>query len=82
MYGISRALSLFRTLFRKEKLEAELDEELQSYAALLTDRYLKNGLSPEQARRAALLELEGVEQVKERVRDVRAAPVQRRGVGV
>ena len=33
---------------------------------------MKSGMSPAEARRAALIESDGVEQVKERVRDVRA----------
>jgi len=38
---------------------------------LLTDQKIREGLEPEAARRAALLDVGGVEQVKERVREVR-----------
>src|SRR5258708_4771595 len=67
-----RAASLFRHLFRKEKVEAELDSELHAYLSMLVDRYAAQGLSPQAAQRAAQMEFEGVEQVKERVRDARS----------
>src|SRR5580704_10085978 len=68
----NRAANFFRVLFGKQKLEKDLDAELQSFQAMLVDRYLDRGLSPEEARRAARMEVEGMEQVKEQVRDVRA----------
>jgi putative ABC transport system permease protein len=52
-------------------LEQELDEELRAYVELLTEEKIKAGMSAEAARRAALLEVGGVEQVKEQVREVR-----------
>src|ERR1700741_3754682 len=69
---ISRVRSLSRNLTRKQEIERELDSELNAYVAELTAEKIRQGLSPETARRAALLETEGVEQVKEGVRDVRA----------
>src|SRR6185369_293637 len=51
--------------------DRELNEELRAHVDLLTERKLSEGLTPEQARRAALVEVGGVEQVKERVREVR-----------
>ncbi len=67
----SRAATLLRVIFRKRQVEAELDAELKAYRAMLTDRYILRGLSIEEAQRAALLEFEGLEQVKEQVREVR-----------
>ncbi|HJQ70796.1 MAG TPA: ABC transporter permease [Blastocatellia bacterium] len=63
--------SLWRNLFRKNRVERDLDEEVEAYLDLLTEAKVKEGLGPEAARRAAFIELGGVEQVKERVRDVR-----------
>ncbi len=48
----------------------ELDDELKAYVELLTAEKIKSGMSPDAARRAALLETGGVEQVKEEVRDM------------
>ena len=68
----SRILSLFRNLLRKHTVEQALDDELQSSVELLTEEKMKDGFSRSAARRQALMELGGVEQVKEEVRAVRA----------
>ncbi len=69
---LSRIASLFRNLFRRTRVEQDLDLEVRSYAALLADEKVRTGTRSDAARRAALMELGGVEQVKEQVRDVRA----------
>jgi putative ABC transport system permease protein len=55
---------------RKTSLEAETDSELRFHVNELTREKIAAGLTPEQARREALLEFGGSEQVKEEVRDV------------
>jgi len=72
MRWLSRITSLFRNLSHKQKNEQELDQEVRSYLDLLTEEKIRGGMAPEAARRAARLELGGVEQVKEQVRDARA----------
>ena len=67
----SRIVSLFRNLLRRSTVEQALDEELQSSVELLTEEKMNEGLSPPEARRQALIELGGVEQVKEQVRAIR-----------
>ena len=67
----TRCISTFRSLFRKDELDRELDEELASYLEMLTEEKIRAGMSPEQARRAARIELGGMEQVKEKVRERR-----------
>src|SRR2546423_3043570 len=59
-------------MFNREGEDRDLDDELRTYVELLTAEKVKQGMSPEDARRAALIETGGVEQVKENVRDVRA----------
>jgi predicted permease len=56
----------------KNTVEQALDDELESSVELLTEEKVKDGLSRPQARRQALIELGGVEQVKEEVRAARA----------
>jgi putative ABC transport system permease protein len=68
---IPRLTSLWRNLFHKDRVDQEFSEEIQSYLEMLTEAKLKQGLSPQEARRNALLELGGVEQVEERVREIR-----------
>lgn len=68
---LSRLSNFWRNLFHKDHLDTDLSEELRSYVELLTDEKVSGGLSHEKARKEALLELGGMEQVKEQVRDVR-----------
>lgn len=67
-----RILSFFCNLLRKRKVGQALDDELQFSVELLTQEKLKDGISPSEARRQALMELGGVEQVKENVRAAQA----------
>src|SRR5215469_387711 len=68
----TKIVNLFRNLFRKNTVEQALDDELQSSVELLTEAKMKEGLPRSEARRQALIELGGMEQVKEEVRGVRA----------
>ncbi len=70
-----RILSLFRNLFRKSAVEQALDDELRSSVELLTQEKMARGLPRSVAQRQALIELGGVEQVKEGVRAVRAGRI-------
>ena len=58
-------------MFGKRKFERELDEELRAYIELQAAEKVRCGASPEDALRQARVELGGMDQVKERVRDVR-----------
>ena len=68
---LPRIASLWRNLSDKESLDRELTEELRAHVDLLTERKIGEGMKPEEARRASLIEVGGIEQVKERVREVR-----------
>jgi predicted permease len=67
----SRTRSLWRNLARRRTVETDLDDELRGYADLLSEELRARGVGPEAAERAARLQLGGMEQVKERVRDIR-----------
>jgi putative ABC transport system permease protein len=67
-----RIRSLGRNLFRKDRVERELNEELAAAVDQLAEENAAAGLSPEEARRQARIALGGVEQVKEAVRESRA----------
>jgi predicted permease len=62
----------WRALFRRAEVERELDEELRYHVERMTEENIAKGMSAEEARRAARIELGGIEQVKEQVRAVRA----------
>jgi predicted permease len=53
-------------------MDKDLDEEIRSQLELMTDQKIREGMTPGEARRAARIELGGIEQVKEQVRAVRA----------
>jgi predicted permease len=63
--------SCWRNLFHKARLNQELDEEIRAYVEMLTDEKISRGMNEAEARRNALIEVGGIEQVKERVRDGR-----------
>ncbi|MFL6546668.1 MAG: permease prefix domain 1-containing protein, partial [Candidatus Udaeobacter sp.] len=63
--------SLWRNLLHKDQVEQECTEEIDACIEMLIDARTAEGLGPEEARRAALIELGGVEQLKEGVREVR-----------
>jgi len=67
-----RIASFFRNFLRKRAIEQALDDELKSAVELLTQEKMNQGLSHPEARRQALIELGGVEQVKEEVRAIRS----------
>ncbi len=68
----SRLASFIRNLLRRDRVEKDLDEELRAYIDLSAEEKRSAGVSSEEARRAALIELGGLEQVKEQVRDARS----------
>jgi putative ABC transport system permease protein len=71
-----RAIHVFRRFRDRPKVEQDLDDEVQSYFEILTERGMARGLSREQAQRSARLQFEGAEQVKQRVREARVeAPI-------
>ena len=45
-----------RSLFRKEQVDRELDEELRAYQAMAAEEKMKDGMSPKQALREVRLE--------------------------
>src|SRR5579859_3293619 len=59
-----------RSLFQKDRMEREMDEELRDYVEAATREKMRGGMSREQAARAARMEMGGVEAVKENVRAV------------
>jgi putative ABC transport system permease protein len=56
-------------LFRRNRLEQELEAEVSSHIAMQAEENRRRGMSPEEARRTALLAFGGVENVKDACRD-------------
>jgi len=63
--------SFLRNLVSSRRVEANLDEEVHSHLEMLIAENIGAGMPPQEAQRAARIELGGIEQVKEQVREER-----------
>jgi predicted permease len=72
--SIRSAFIRLRNFFRVSQDECDLKAELSSHLQHHIDDNLRNGMSPDAARRDALLKLGGVEQTKELVHDQQILP--------
>lgn len=68
---LRKAILRLRTLFRRHLVERELEEEFQFHLENRIEMEVARGLSPEEARSAALRAMDGMEQRKEECRDMR-----------
>src|SRR5581483_6249805 len=68
---LNQFYALWRNIYRRQRLDQELDDELQSYIELVAAGKQRRGMSAGQAYREAREEFESVARVKEKVRDVR-----------
>src|SRR6185295_3651205 len=68
MKFLHRLASIAGWSIRRDRAELVLGEEMRGYVEMSAAAHVGNGMSPEDARRLALIELGGVEQAKERVR--------------
>jgi predicted permease len=60
-----------KSILRGRRVEQELDEELQFHLEHKIEEGVASGLSPKQARYAAMRAMDGLEQQKEQIRDTR-----------
>jgi predicted permease len=75
-----RLLALARWLFRRNEIERALDADLHDYVERSAAEKIRSGMTEAQARRAARIELGGIEQTKERVRATLALGPLERGL--
>jgi putative ABC transport system permease protein len=68
---LAKAQSFVRNLFLSRRVDTDLDQEVHSHLEMLVEESIRAGMPPEAARRAARIELGGIDQVKERVREER-----------
>ena len=69
----ARLRHFVRNFLRRDHVERELTDEIDGYAELLVEEKVAHGMSRDDAVRAAGREIGRVDQVKERVRDVRVS---------
>jgi predicted permease len=69
---IPRLFSLWRNLVRRDRVERDLDEEVQAAFEILVQEKTRAGLTAAEARRLSAIQLGHAETLKRNVRDVRA----------
>jgi predicted permease len=69
--GLKRLFGRIRAFFHKKALDVDLDAELAAHLDFAIEENLERGLSPEEARRQALVGIGGMEQAREQQREAR-----------
>ena len=68
---LHRLASVVRWTFSRDRAERDLNDEMEAFVDMAAADRMRDGAESEDARRAAVLQLGGVEQAKERVRSGR-----------
>src|SRR5271154_2459418 len=74
MGAIRQGINRVQAFFQKRQNDSELDSEMASHLEFAIEENLRRGMSPEEARRQALLRFGGVQQAKEQQRETRGLP--------
>jgi predicted permease len=64
-----------RGFIRRNKLDSDFDQELEMHLAMAAEEKIRRGMTPEEARRAARVELGGLTQLQEAGRAARGLPL-------
>src|ERR1043165_9599342 len=64
----------FGGLFNQQRQDLELNEEIESHLRMHIEDNLRSGMTPDEARRQAMIKLGGIESTKEAYRDQRSLP--------
>ena len=72
MTRLRTVLTRLWAALRVRQMDRDIDDEIASHLAEATDEYIQQGLSPEDAHRAALRSFGGVTQAREVHRQVRS----------
>lgn len=71
---LKRFFGRIANLARKGKIEQEMDEELRFHVEMRVEENIRRGMTPQSARRAAMLRFGSVEKIKEESREARGLP--------
>jgi predicted permease len=74
MTSLRVLLQRLRSLFQRQNLEDEIDEEIRAHLEMQIEDYVRQGMTADDARYAALRKFGGIDQVKETYRDRRGLP--------
>lgn len=72
--SIRRSISRLFAFLRPRSLDHELDAEMESHIEMAIEENVRRGLTPEEARRQALIRFGGVEQARQLQRETRGMP--------
>lgn len=70
-----RLIARVRAMVSTHRLDREFDDELAAHVEMAIDDYVKRGLTPEEARRAAVLRLGSRASLEEQHREIRGMPI-------
>lgn len=74
MSALRSLLSRLAATFRRSSPDSELDEEFKTHISLLTEEYMRHGMSAKEARQVALREFGGTTKTKESYYEQRNVP--------
>src|SRR5258708_1040083 len=72
MAGLSRLRSLWRNIVHRRRVDREVGDEVRGAFEMLVEEHRQAGMHPDEARRAATLQLGHLQSIKEQVHDVKA----------
>src|SRR5262245_26935806 len=73
--ALRETVARLRASFTGGALDRDFAEEMQSHLAMLVDDNIRRGMTPAEARRAALIRIGALGSIAEQHRDVRAFPI-------
>lgn len=68
-------LTRIRAFFRNRKLDRDFSQELESHISMMIEENIRRGMTPDEARRAALMRFGGRASLMEQHREIRGLPV-------
>jgi len=71
---LRRGWNRVRAFFRKDAMDADLDAEMRSHLEMAVEENVRRGMTPEEARRQAMVRFGGVQQAREKQRVARGLP--------
>ena len=72
--ALMQTAARIRAFFRRDDLDRDFADELDAHLAMLTDDYVRRGMTPEQARRAAIIRIGAPVSLREQHRAARGLP--------
>ena len=72
--ALMQTAARIRAFFRRDDLDRDFADELDAHLAMLTDDYVRRGMTPEQARRAAIIRVGAPVSLREQHRAARGLP--------